>query len=201
VEEGLLANRTVESKKQEQPKLTLSSSFQPPSLIPLTTTTTSQTTPSPASPLQNPPDQPRPVLSLYVKARVLGHKRAKRNSRPNTTLVQIEGVENKEAAQFYLGKVGTSCKRVWGFAVQRGERGWEGKARVNSGEDRVAVRRRYISGMTSKLDIRDTRPTHKTTGQLVLTRRHPIMGSCQKRRGMAKDVFVYIISTSSKSDG
>ncbi|KAH8086363.1 60S ribosomal protein L33-A-like protein [Filobasidium floriforme] len=41
---------------------------------------------------------------LYVKARVLGHKRAKRNSRPNTTLVQIEGVENKEAAQFYLGK-------------------------------------------------------------------------------------------------
>lgn len=46
--------------------------------------------------------------SLYVKARVLGHKRAKRNTRPNTTLVQIEGVENKEAAQFYLGKVGSS---------------------------------------------------------------------------------------------
>ncbi|KAF5355140.1 hypothetical protein D9756_005459 [Leucocoprinus leucothites] len=43
-------------------------------------------------------------LSLYSKGRVLGHKRAKRNSRPNTSLVQIEGVANKEDAQFYLGK-------------------------------------------------------------------------------------------------
>jgi ribosomal protein L35AE/L33A len=43
--------------------------------------------------------------SLYVKGRVLGHKRGKRNSRPNTSLVQLEGVDSKEAAQFYLGKV------------------------------------------------------------------------------------------------
>ncbi|KAI6139708.1 ribosomal protein L35A [Pisolithus tinctorius] len=41
---------------------------------------------------------------LYCKGRVLGHKRAKRNSRPNTSLLQIEGVNNKEDAQFYLGK-------------------------------------------------------------------------------------------------
>ncbi|KAJ3514752.1 hypothetical protein NLJ89_g2189 [Agrocybe chaxingu] len=41
---------------------------------------------------------------LYSKGRVLGHKRAKRNSRPNTSLIQIEGVANKEDAQFYLGK-------------------------------------------------------------------------------------------------
>ncbi|KZT59838.1 ribosomal protein L35Ae [Calocera cornea HHB12733] len=41
---------------------------------------------------------------LYCKGRVLGHKRAKRNSRPNTSLLQIEGVSNKEDAQFYLGK-------------------------------------------------------------------------------------------------
>ncbi|TDL23836.1 60S ribosomal protein L33-A-like protein [Rickenella mellea] len=41
---------------------------------------------------------------LYTKGRVLGHKRAKRNSRPNTSLVQVEGVANKEEAQFYLGK-------------------------------------------------------------------------------------------------
>ncbi|OSD05251.1 hypothetical protein PYCCODRAFT_1465194 [Trametes coccinea BRFM310] len=38
------------------------------------------------------------------KGRVLGHKRAKRNTRPNTSLLQIEGVANKEDAQFYLGK-------------------------------------------------------------------------------------------------
>jgi large subunit ribosomal protein L35Ae len=42
---------------------------------------------------------------LYAKGRVLGHKRGKRNTRPNTSLIQIEGVANKEDAQFYLGKV------------------------------------------------------------------------------------------------
>ncbi|KAF8918246.1 translation protein [Mucidula mucida] len=41
---------------------------------------------------------------LYCKGRVLGHKRAKRNTRPNTSLLQIEGVATKEDAQFYLGK-------------------------------------------------------------------------------------------------
>ncbi|KAI1793427.1 60S ribosomal protein L33-A-like protein [Ganoderma leucocontextum] len=41
---------------------------------------------------------------LYSKGRVLGHKRSKRNSRPNTSLLQIEGVATKEDAQFYLGK-------------------------------------------------------------------------------------------------
>jgi len=41
---------------------------------------------------------------LYTKGRILGHKRAKRNSHPNTSLVQIEGVDNKVDAQFYLGK-------------------------------------------------------------------------------------------------
>lgn len=50
-----------------------------------------------------------PVLSrLYSKGRVLGHKRGKRNSTPNTSLIQIEGVATKEDAQFYLGKVRTS---------------------------------------------------------------------------------------------
>ena len=42
---------------------------------------------------------------LYSKGRVLGHKRGKRNTHPNTSLLQIEGVANKEDAQFYLGKV------------------------------------------------------------------------------------------------
>ncbi|PPQ63042.1 hypothetical protein CVT24_005988 [Panaeolus cyanescens] len=43
-------------------------------------------------------------VRLYSKGRILGHKRAKRNSRPNTSLLQIEGVATKEEAQFYLGK-------------------------------------------------------------------------------------------------
>ena len=46
-----------------------------------------------------------PLGRLYSKGRILGHKRGKRNTRPNTSLLQIEGVSNKEEAQFYLGKV------------------------------------------------------------------------------------------------
>ncbi|KAF8070728.1 ribosomal protein L35A [Lyophyllum atratum] len=63
---------------------------------------------------------------LYSKGRVLGHKRAKRNTRPNTSLIQIEGVATKEDAQFYLGKRvafvykgkreirGTKVRVIWG---------------------------------------------------------------------------------------
>ncbi|KAJ7072661.1 ribosomal protein L35A [Mycena amicta] len=64
--------------------------------------------------------------ALYSKGRVLGHKRAKRNTRPNTSLLQIEGVANKEEAQFYLGKrvafvykakrevAGSKVRVIWG---------------------------------------------------------------------------------------
>jgi len=41
---------------------------------------------------------------LYVKGRVQGFKRGKRNQRPNTSLIQVDGVSNKEEAQWYLGK-------------------------------------------------------------------------------------------------
>lgn len=41
---------------------------------------------------------------LYTKGRILGHKRAKRNTSPNTTLLQLEGVATGKDAQFYLGK-------------------------------------------------------------------------------------------------
>ncbi|KAF9519015.1 hypothetical protein BS47DRAFT_1375187 [Hydnum rufescens UP504] len=41
---------------------------------------------------------------LYTKGRILGHKRGKRNTRPNTSLIQVEGVTSKEDTKFYLGK-------------------------------------------------------------------------------------------------
>lgn len=57
--------------------------------------------------------------SLYTKGRVLGHKRGKRNSRPNQSLVAIEGVDSKEAARAYLGKVGFLMRRGGGHGRMR----------------------------------------------------------------------------------
>jgi large subunit ribosomal protein L35Ae len=56
------------------------------------------------------------LYRLYSKGRVLGHKRGKRNTRPNTSLLQIEGVSTKEDAQFYLGKVPTLANACY-FAL------------------------------------------------------------------------------------
>ncbi|CCU76235.1 Ribosomal protein L37 of the large (60S) ribosomal subunit [Blumeria graminis f. sp. tritici 96224] len=41
---------------------------------------------------------------LYVKGRHLSYQRGKRNTNPGTSLIQIEGVTNTQAANFYLGK-------------------------------------------------------------------------------------------------
>ncbi|GFZ47107.1 60S ribosomal protein L33-A [Saitozyma sp. JCM 24511] len=45
-----------------------------------------------------------PPNRLYTKGRILGHKRGKRNSRPNQSLIAIEGVDTKEDARAYFGK-------------------------------------------------------------------------------------------------
>jgi large subunit ribosomal protein L35Ae len=44
------------------------------------------------------------LYSLYSKGRVLGYERAMRNQNPNTSLIQVEGVQTTKDAQFYLGK-------------------------------------------------------------------------------------------------
>jgi len=41
---------------------------------------------------------------LYVKGKHLSFQRGKRNTNPNTSLVKIEGVDDTNAAKFYLGK-------------------------------------------------------------------------------------------------
>ncbi|KAJ3129751.1 60S ribosomal protein L33A [Nowakowskiella sp. JEL0407] len=63
---------------------------------------------------------------LYAKGRVLGFTRAKRNTKEHTSLLQIEGVQTTESAEFYLGKRvayvyrakrevdGSKVRAIWG---------------------------------------------------------------------------------------
>lgn len=41
---------------------------------------------------------------LYVRGSILGYKRSKSNQYPNTSLIQIEGVNSNEEVSWYLGK-------------------------------------------------------------------------------------------------
>ncbi|GJY13302.1 60S ribosomal protein L35a-1 [Tanacetum coccineum] len=43
-------------------------------------------------------------IRLYTRGTVLGYKRSKSNQYPNTSLVQIEGVNTKEEVAWYAGK-------------------------------------------------------------------------------------------------
>ncbi|KAI1617717.1 50S ribosomal protein L35Ae [Exophiala viscosa] len=44
------------------------------------------------------------LLAVYVKGKHLSYQRGKRNTNPNTSLLKIEGVDDTNAAKFYLGK-------------------------------------------------------------------------------------------------
>ncbi|KAH8156819.1 hypothetical protein CIB48_g11428 [Xylaria polymorpha] len=64
------------------------------------------------------------------RARHLGYRRNKHTTHPNRSLVKIEGVDNTEAANFYLGKKiafihkapketrGTHTRVIWGKVVR-----------------------------------------------------------------------------------
>nr|GMD57633.1 60S ribosomal protein L35a-3 [Ipomoea batatas]GME19044.1 60S ribosomal protein L35a-3 [Ipomoea batatas] len=43
-------------------------------------------------------------IRLYTRGTILGYKRSKSNQYPNTSLIQIEGVNTKEEVDWYLGK-------------------------------------------------------------------------------------------------
>lgn len=71
-------------------------------------------------------DQAPGNVRLYVKGVVLGYKRGLRNQYVATNLIKIQGVDDKSATDFYLGKriayvykahtekKGTKFRVIWG---------------------------------------------------------------------------------------
>ncbi|VDK64941.1 unnamed protein product [Anisakis simplex] len=47
---------------------------------------------------------PKPAGRMYVKGVFAGFRRAQRNQREHTALLKLDGVHNKEAAKWYVGK-------------------------------------------------------------------------------------------------
>ncbi|KAJ1389173.1 Translation protein, beta-barrel domain superfamily [Sesbania bispinosa] len=69
-------------------------------------------------------------VRLYVRGSILGYKRSKSNQYPNTSLIQIEGVNSKEEVSWYSGKRmayiykakvkqnGTHYRCIWGKVIR-----------------------------------------------------------------------------------
>ncbi|CAM9401255.1 unnamed protein product, partial [Heterosigma akashiwo] len=69
-------------------------------------------------------------VRLYVKGCVLGYKRGLRNQYQHTSLIKIQGVEDKKDTHFYLGKKiayiykaspgsdGSSFRVIWGKVMR-----------------------------------------------------------------------------------
>ena len=84
---------------------------------------------APAPPRRNMSDS-KGSVRLYVKGVVLGYKRGLRNQYVSTSLIKVEGVQDQNAAQFYLGKriayiykahtekKGTKFRVIWGRVMR-----------------------------------------------------------------------------------
>ncbi|KAF3968778.1 hypothetical protein CMV_007364 [Castanea mollissima] len=48
-------------------------------------------------------------VRLYVRGTILGYKRSKSNQYPNTSLIQIEGVNTKDEVGWWLGRTVTAA--------------------------------------------------------------------------------------------
>jgi large subunit ribosomal protein L35Ae len=57
-----------------------------------------------AAPKENKSAKKVESVRLHVAGTVLGHRRSKRKQHNQTSLISIESVQSKSAAQFYLGK-------------------------------------------------------------------------------------------------
>lgn len=110
---------------------------------------------------------------LFVKGRITGHQRGKRNSSPSTTLIKIEGVEKPEETAFYLGKVSgadlTTCSSHHTHA----------NSLTYSTAHRIYLPRSYrATGLQGPRDLGQghTIPRQLWTGSFQVPHQHPPQG-------------------------
>ncbi|CAN1257181.1 60S ribosomal protein L35a-3 [Linum perenne] len=94
-------------------------------------------------------------VRLYVRGTILGYKRSKANQYPNTSLIQIEGVNTKEDVAWYAGKRlayiykakvktnGSHYRCIWGKVT---------RSHGNSG----VVRAKFTSNLPPKSMVSET---------------------------------------------
>jgi ribosomal protein L35AE/L33A len=59
------------------------------------------------------------IHRLYVRGKHVSFTRGKRNSKPNTSLIKIEGCDSIQDAEFYLGKRIAYVYKVFPFHKRR----------------------------------------------------------------------------------
>ncbi|KAK8531779.1 hypothetical protein V6N13_131138 [Hibiscus sabdariffa] len=64
-------------------------------------------------------------VRLYVRGTILGYKRSKSNQYPNTSLIQIEGVNTKEEVAWLLGLMVTAGLFVLSLSLTFPPNLWE----------------------------------------------------------------------------
>ncbi|CAI8600129.1 unnamed protein product [Vicia faba] len=133
-------------------------------------------------------------IRLYVRGTVLGYKRSKSNQYPNTSLVQIEGVNIKEEVAWYAGKRlayiykakvkrdGSHYRCIWGKVT---------RPHGNSG----VVRAKFTSNLppkstTTVTEKREDEATSKPCSREPTTTTHKWNRSPSRKRPVIADANV-----------
>ena len=115
---------------------------------------------------------------LYVKSIFVGYKRSKHTQRPHTSLLKIEGVENRSDTTYYMGKRVAFVYRGHRKTKQRGDKK-PSKYRVNWGR----VMRPHGNSGIVRAKFRHNLPA-KAMGATMRVVRSRLHGGREGRGGM-----------------
>uniref|UniRef100_A0A6N2NEJ0 Ribosomal protein L35Ae n=1 Tax=Salix viminalis TaxID=40686 RepID=A0A6N2NEJ0_SALVM len=137
-------------------------------------------------------------VRLYVRGTILGYKRSKSNQYPNTSLVQVEGVNTKEEVAWYAGKRmayiykakvkqnGSHYRCIWGKVTRpHGNSGVvRAKFKSNLPPKSMGARVRHLGLLWNRSPIQDWSPQILwAMGFLPCDVSQPMFGKHQNKRG------------------